>query len=263
MRTTLILVVIVMSLMAGQALGSERYIIPVMATVTTPGNGEREYWAWSPEVMVSNPGSTPTVVHVVAGYPSEPLACLLPCFSGEVTIQPGETASVAGSLSSYAPPVAMVLESDHPIVIEAAEVAFSGGPGVDPPFGGFPRITEEIGVARDWIPGNTAAWIPFVRMGARRRANLFLVNPNNHDITVKYTQTGLEANSQHEVLIAAAMLKVVRLDPEIDYLERSYRIDVSAQEPFYAFASSIDSFNNDAVFRGPVIPEISQGVPPP
>ena len=125
-------------------------------------------------------------------------------------------------------------------------------------------VNQELEVARDWIPAGTNSFIPermyHIGGGVPDRTNLFVVNPNDRLLELRYRAVYRGAQRPPDIdyvmTVPAKSLGVGVAIPahkgESGDLPMFPRITFSSPLPFYAVASDTD-INGDVIFRGPAV----------
>jgi hypothetical protein len=220
-------------------------IIPVTGS-TDFGTGVSKWFSGS--ILITNPNASSVETRVIARYPRGGVKC--------DAVKP----QIIAARSTSSPSVAtcgleaMLIESDQPVVVNAAVRTFTLGQIPTP------RATvEEIPVTNEWLPANRDALIPAVTIDAqtlRTRANLFTVNPNDVVLHVHMHVASPEraATADIDFDVPARSLDV-RPIAELDNLHSAsltivsgiHDLTVRADGKFLCGASSVQE--NDAAFR--------------
>jgi hypothetical protein len=117
---------------------------------------------------------------------------------------------------------------------------------------------EEIRISHSWIPAGRSAWMwlnyePYADRSLQR-ANLFVVNPNDTPLTVKYgcwatnavgVVSGVVNDSENTLMVMPRSTSIsipsCHLPPGVGIIQYSgpYRLEIRADAPFYASASLV------------------------
>lgn len=240
------------------SLSAETTIVPIRGDLVYGADGS--YWS---DVLVTNTSSAPITVRRGEVYP---VALSGPCGDPTpVIIQPLET---AGVLTKCLGLYAYTLESDGPLRVDA--VVTTSRPVRLPEGGNSSTIHyQRVETAREWLPSHRQALIPGGIIGGERsRINLFVVNPNDYPINFRLRvtrQSPLAPQRDEEHIVAPRTTAIIvpgRIDDascELDYVcGHVYRLLFTADGPYYASASSVDSLG-DALFASPSV--VDESVP--
>ena len=234
-----------------------QYIIPVWAQ-------DLRGWSqvWTSEISASNTSGDPVSVRVAEVYPAiEERFCHPVIFCGPQVarqFESGDTLPVTPNFwkkDTMYHLAALRIESDAPIYVESWVRGISPGR----------LLNQEIIVARDWIPARARAFIPeryyHIGGGTPDRTNVFVVNPNDTPLTltyrIVYRGTHRPPDEQRTITVApkslgqTSSIPAYRDDVNGD-LPVFARIELAAEQQFYAVASDVD-VEGDVIFRGPAV----------
>lgn len=173
-----------------------------------------------------------------------------------VVIQPLQTGDVpTGCTGLYA----YTLESDGPIRVDTT---ITTGRLVALPVG-FTSSShhQQIPAAREWLPAHQTAIIPRVeisRAGAEDgpRTNLFVTNPNDHELTLDLRLervSGTPFRDEHYVIAprSTAVIRLAQVEVQCELpmvCGGTHRLEMMADAPYFASASTVDYSRGDALF---------------
>jgi len=164
-----IAVVLVLFALSSSAAAQYTYVVPISGTAFGFSA------AYFGEEWVTNPNATAATLRYEAVYPVAGAApCVLPT---DRVVPPRTVLSLDRACSSLH---AMVVTSDQPLrfMVDILGV-FSDRPS------GLNNQYQPIEIATDWLPRETDALIPTIRLFENEsKANLVLVNPNDFVLTV-------------------------------------------------------------------------------
>lgn len=247
---------ILFSVLAAVPLFAQRYeyIIPVWAADLRGGSQ-----VWSSEIYASNGSGGIAIFQVAEVYPGiEEQFCHPVIYCGPQEpreLFAGDTLLITPNFwkqNTIYKLAALRIESDQPIHIESWVRGITDG-----------RImNQEIAVGREWIPARDKVFIPeryyHLGGGTPDRTNLFVVNPNDSQIEVQYriVHRGTQRPPDEDRTIVVPPKSLAIAPPITAYRGGDFdlpvypRIELSADQPFYAVASDTDILG-DVAFRGP------------
>lgn len=227
-----------------------QYLVPIYA-VNLNGAQDSGYYS---KVVVTNPQKFTVNFRIVDLFPIHAEPCPL-CIPSEYTLGAGRSQVLrqpvfAGEVLRFG---SFMIESDAPVVVESSFYVS--------PFSGLDNtLFQAVDIVEKLIPEGANAWIPDINFNSGGRVNLFFINPNPFPISASYT---FERNRQ-ELELPPRSTTIRNFPypmcgnapcppPGPEFPPLGYRVDVSADGEFYAFASVIWP-SGDALFRGAVIP---------
>ena len=222
------------------SLASQQYLIPVFSPHLVGASG-----AYDSEILVTNPRDQPVMVTVTAIYPVVSEACVCPGATS-LLLHNRETLSLL-SQSVFKDGVrllfgAVLLAADEEITVQSWVAHESDGSSQ----------MQVVPVVREFLPAETFAWIPHAFRGGNgfQTINLFLTNPTDSPIVVRYAIGGVFVPPGTAVIVPGASTVVVPITfifPVFAPPRSGYPMTLESSGPFYAITS------DGAAIRQPVV----------
>ena len=205
--------------------------------------------AYFAEEWVTNPNATAATLRYEAVYPAVGVApCVLP---PDRVIPPRTVLSLTRPCSSL---YALVVRSDQPLrFMVDIHAVFTGRPS------GLNNQYQQIDTATEWLPPETDALIPTIRLSeSDGKGNLVLVNPNDFVLTVNVhvdrPEVGKSTDSTIQVpprsLLMSSLAKIPPPSngfPDPVPFEGVHHVTVRANGKFQAGVSNI--FGSSTTYR--------------